>query len=255
MPINFRLGPTELGLIFADSGPALVFADEQYREALPGTTEVLPSSGSHYEELLASAGLREIAAPEDEMTLLSINYTSGTTGKPKGVMYTPGRVPAFARGGRRGPARQRRALPVDAADVSLPRLGVHLGRDGGGRAARVSAAPRSAGGLGADRGRADLAPVWSADRADRAARPRARAQRPIDVFTGGAAPTPAMLERCETLGWHVTHLYGLTETYGPQVICGGTRSGTSCPPLGARRSRRARASRRWCRSCGWSTRR
>ena len=79
-------------------------------------------------------------------------------------------------------------------------------------------------------------------------------KHPIDVFTGGAAPTPAMLERCETLGWHVTHLYGLTETYGPQVICGGTRSGTSCPQLGARRSRRARASRRWCRSCGWSTR-
>ena len=83
VPINLRLGPTELGLIFADSEPALVFADEQYREALPGTTEVLPSSGSHYEELLASAGLREIAAPEDEMTLLSINYTSGTTGKPR----------------------------------------------------------------------------------------------------------------------------------------------------------------------------
>jgi acyl-CoA synthetase (AMP-forming)/AMP-acid ligase II len=39
------------------------------------------------------------------------------------------------------------------------------------------------------------------------------------VFTGGAAPTPALLERCETLGWNVTHLYGLTETYGPQVIC------------------------------------
>jgi fatty-acyl-CoA synthase len=42
---------------------------------------------------------------------------------------------------------------------------------------------------------------------------------PLRVFTGGAPPAPALLKRCEELDWDVTHLYGLTETYGPLVVC------------------------------------
>ena len=172
VPVNFRLGPTELGLIFADSEPSLVFADAPYRDALPRTAEILPVSGSEHEQLLASAAPRAIAAPDDEMTLLSVNYTSGTTGKPKGVMYTH-RGAYLHSLGVVGEARLGNsvALPVDAADVPLPRLGVHLGGDGGGRAARVPAPPRPAGGLGADRSRGDLAPVRRPDGADRAAGP------------------------------------------------------------------------------------
>jgi fatty-acyl-CoA synthase len=43
--------------------------------------------------------------------------------------------------------------------------------------------------------------------------------RPVRIATGGAPPTPALLERLAALGLDVTHLYGLTETYGPAVIC------------------------------------
>jgi fatty-acyl-CoA synthase len=46
-----------------------------------------------------------------------------------------------------------------------------------------------------------------------------RVPAPIKVATGGAPPSPALLERLEQLGIDVTHLYGLTETYGPAVIC------------------------------------
>jgi fatty-acyl-CoA synthase len=42
---------------------------------------------------------------------------------------------------------------------------------------------------------------------------------PIRVCTGGAPPSPTLLERMEKLGVAVTHLYGLTETYGPHVLC------------------------------------
>ena len=220
VPINFRLGPTELALIFADSEPALVLADEQYREALPATTDVLPASGSDYEQLLDSASPRAIAAPEDEMTLLSINYTSGTTGKPKGVMYTHRGAYLHSLGvvgeARLGnSARYLWTLPmfhchgwafiwavtaVGARHVCLPRPD-----------------PRAAWELIATEEITHLcgAPtVLIGLLGHESARERA-----IEVFTGGAAPTPAMLERCETLGWNVTHLYGLTETYGPQVIC------------------------------------
>jgi len=41
---------------------------------------------------------------------------------------------------------------------------------------------------------------------------------PVHAFTGGAPPTPALLSRLAALNLNVTHLYGLTETYGPSVI-------------------------------------
>jgi fatty-acyl-CoA synthase len=41
----------------------------------------------------------------------------------------------------------------------------------------------------------------------------------VRVATGGAPPTPTLLERLSELGMDITHLYGLTETYGPSVIC------------------------------------
>jgi fatty-acyl-CoA synthase len=52
--------------------------------------------------------------------------------------------------------------------------------------------------------------------------PAARGVRfdpPIRVATGGAPPSPTLLARMEQLGVRVTHLYGLTETYGPHVFC------------------------------------
>jgi fatty-acyl-CoA synthase len=55
-----------------------------------------------------------------------------------------------------------------------------------------------------------------ADAADAA--PELRAPRPVEASTGGAPPSPALLQRLATLDIHVTHLYGLTETYGPIVV-------------------------------------
>ena len=42
---------------------------------------------------------------------------------------------------------------------------------------------------------------------------------PVRVATGGAPPSPAILRRMGELGFDVTHLYGLTETFGPAMIC------------------------------------
>ena len=41
----------------------------------------------------------------------------------------------------------------------------------------------------------------------------------VDVATGGAAPPSAVIEAMEAMGFRVTHLYGLTESYGPATLC------------------------------------
>ena len=46
-----------------------------------------------------------------------------------------------------------------------------------------------------------------------------RLGRTVRVATGGAPPSPAILRRMGELGFDVTHLYGLTETFGPAMIC------------------------------------
>ena len=46
-----------------------------------------------------------------------------------------------------------------------------------------------------------------------------RASNPIEMVTGGAAPPSSVIEAMEAIGFNVTHMYGLTETYGPATVC------------------------------------
>src|SRR5690606_33900911 len=49
--------------------------------------------------------------------------------------------------------------------------------------------------------------------------PGVRFDHVVRAYTGGAPPSPADLVAMEALGIEVTHLYGLTETHGPHVLC------------------------------------
>ena len=81
--------------------------------------------------------------PDDERSLLSINYTSGTTGRPKGVMYhhRGAYLQALAMVGHTGLTPSRGA-PVDAADVPLQRLVLPVGGHRGRGHARLPAEGR-----------------------------------------------------------------------------------------------------------------
>ena len=113
-------------------------------------------------------------------------------------------------------------LPVDAADVPLQRLGLHVGRDRR-RRARTSACPRSTRRRsGRAIGREGITHLCAAPTVRDDAARRAEAApcpAPVRLFIGGAPPSPTLLDRAARLGIEVTHLYGLTETYGPLAVC------------------------------------
>ncbi len=158
----------------------------------------------------------------DERDLLSINYTSGTTGRPKGVMYH-----------HRGAYLQALAMAFHArlepGSVFLWTLPMfHC------NGWCFTWAVTAAGAQHVCLPRSDPAAIWRLiDEAgvthfnaaptvltDLAGHPAAhRPQRPIQIATGGAPPSPALLERFAALGIEITHLYGLTESFGPVVIC------------------------------------
>lgn len=94
VPINAKLHPAELAVILADSGARLLFAAEDEPLDLPAGTEGrIAVGGPDFAALRAHAPL---AAPHP-MTpeaLVWLFYTSGTTGKPKGVMIGAGNIEA-----------------------------------------------------------------------------------------------------------------------------------------------------------------
>ena len=246
--LNSRLSAPELAWIVAHAESKVLFADHaladvarSIQQQVPGLRVVVSgdsgASGAasdgadEYEALLAAAAPHR-AEIGDEQSLLSLNYTSGTTGHPKGVMYSHrganlNALAMAAQGGLDSDAVFLWTLPmfhcngwcypwavtaVGGVHVMLRALDPgtvwrHIREDG---VTHFNAAPTVLIGL-----------VTHPDAAP--------APRTVRVATGGAPPSPTLLAQLAELNIDVTHLYGLTETYGPSLLCDWRREWNVLP--------------------------
>jgi fatty-acyl-CoA synthase len=222
--INTRLAAEEIAYILDHSGARVLVVDPSLAQLVDEAhVERTIVIGDEYEAFLAVAGDGD---PENRLVTeddtISINYTSGTTGRPKGVMYT-------CRGAYMNALAEAHHARLDSRSVYLWTLPMFhcngwcftwaVTAVGGRHVCLPRVDPPVVWRLIADEGVTHLngAPtVLVMLGADEAAH---ELERPVQVTTAGAPPPPAVISRTEALGFRINHVYGLTETYGPITVC------------------------------------
>src|SRR3954452_18507939 len=240
VPINYRLNPEEFAFIINHSGATVVCAHEDYLDAVDAIRPQLPSvrhfialeggpragESAHrhpagqwldYETLVDGASPHFARPDIGERDLLTINYTSGTTSRPKGVMITH-------RNAYMNTVGTLVHLPMQMGDRYLWTLPM-FHANGWTFVWTVTAV----GAAHVCLRKIDPAKLFDLVRRERvtmlcgaptvligiAGAPqgaRGNVPRGLRVITAGAPPAAATIERIEgELGWTITHVYGLTE--------------------------------------------
>jgi fatty-acyl-CoA synthase len=231
--INYRLTAAEVAHILGHSGARFAFVDRELESLLDGADsgavhrvriEDSGAAGDPYEDFLAGGSPQppERVPIADEEETIAIDYTSGTTGKPKGVMYSHRgaylnalsaalsvglgahsaflwTLPMFHCNGWcfTWAVTATGACHVCLRSVEAERIWALFEAEG---VTHYNAAPT----------------VQTAIASDARAH---RLDREVLTAIGGAPPSPALLGRLAELNIRPIHLYGLTETYGPATIC------------------------------------
>jgi fatty-acyl-CoA synthase len=229
--INTRLSSSEVRHILGHSGARMLFVDAELESLItdpPTGLEIVRvdddgQTTDPYEQLLAEgdpAGVPSLLLNEEEP--IAIDYTSGTTGSPKGVVYS-----------FRG--------------AYLNALGEVIEADLGHHPVYLWTLPMfhcngwcfpwavtAAGGTHVCLRQVDPALSWRLFKEEGVTHyngsptvqialvnhpDAARLERQVTSLVAGAPPSPTLLARLEELNIRAVHVYGLTETYGPQTLC------------------------------------
>ncbi len=178
-----------------------------------------------YEDFLAEGESEDpVSEPADEWQSISLLYTSGTTGNPKGCVYSH-------RGAYLNAFGNMITIGLGQDSVYLWTLPMfHC--DGWTFTWGVTAAcathvclrkvdPALIYGLIAEHGVTHMcgAPIVLTVLSHAPEAAKVKFPQIVDIVTGGAAPPSAVIEAMESNGFRVLHMYGLTESYGPSAVC------------------------------------
>jgi fatty-acyl-CoA synthase len=231
--IGFILGHAEARLLIVEASLAATAEKALAGMAAPPPVVLVGGDAAlrarlgaaDYEDFTGSAGPLAWDGPADEWDSISLNYTSGTTGDPKGVVYhhrgaylnALGNVVSF---GLNSESVYLWTLPmfhcngwcypwavtaVGARHVCLPAFdpAAVFRLIAEEKVTHLCAAP------------VVLTMLLHAPAAARVP----FTHGPVEIATGGAAPPSAVIAGMERLGFRLTHLYGMTECYGPATVC------------------------------------
>jgi fatty-acyl-CoA synthase len=240
-PINTRLDAATVRFILGHSGAKVLLLDREYAAvatvALNGVTNpprvVVVDDGVEgaaidavpYEEFLATGDPAfAIEPPRDEWAAISLSYTSGTTGDPKGVVVHHRGAYLNACGNALSFGLSPRSvylwtLPMFHCNGWTYTWAVTL--QGGTHVCLRRVDPARIFVLIAEHGATHLcaAPVVLTMLIHAPEDQRRSFPHRVGIATGGAAPPSPVIAAMERLGFDVTHLYGLTECYGPSLLC------------------------------------
>jgi fatty-acyl-CoA synthase len=227
--INTRLNRDEVGYILEHSGARMVFVDHELAHLVEGSglpTVRIDDTGAPddpYEEFLAGGSAERFEVPvEHEEQSISINYTSGTTGRPKGVIYSH-------RGAYLNALME--ALESHLRPESVLLWVVPMFHCNGWC---FTWAVTAMGARHVCMRKVDPAAIWELIDREQVSHyngaptvhlgvvthPSAHSvERGLTVTIGGAPPSPSLLAKMTALNFAPVHVYGLTETYAPYTVC------------------------------------